>query len=63
MSTEPESRSWQSHINHSVLPLAHSNTSAKSLLAGRSQPVTPSPKLPKNQESAPNNDVTPQSVA
>lgn len=43
VNARPESQSWQSHINHSVLSLAHSYTSAKSLLAGRSQPVTPSP--------------------
>lgn len=38
--TQPESPSWQSHINHSVLALAHTNSSAKSLHAG---PVTPPP--------------------
>lgn len=46
-----ENQSWQSFINHSVLALAHSSASAKSLLAGHLQPVTPTPHPSPSQIS------------
>lgn len=51
MDTQPKSPSWQSHINHSVLALAHSNSSAKSLHAAPVTPPTP-PPTPKTTTKA-----------